>query len=826
MPSLTRTEATTRSDLVTVTSMRVDLDLDQGPHEFGSRSTIWFDCRRPGASTFVDLRPRALGEARLNGRLLDPATLVDGRLVLTDLAPENVLEVVATMAYSHDGQGLHRSTDPADGEDYVYGHLFLDAAPTVFACFDQPDLKAPYTVTVTAPEAWTVLGNGGATVVAPGRTELATTAPLATYFVTVCAGPWASVRTEHDGIPLGVHARRSLEPHLARQAERMLATTAASFDYYHQLFGIRYPFGEYHQVFVPEFNAGAMENPGCVTFTDRYVFRGAATPDQVLSRDSTIAHEMAHMWFGDLVTMRWWDDLWLNESFAEYLAFRTVSEVTEFTDAWVDFGINRKLWGYAAERAPSAHPVAGSPAPDAAAALGNFDGISYAKGASVLRQLRAHLGDEAFIAGVAAHLRAHAFGNAELSEFLAAMERASGRSLAQWSAVWLETAGVDRLALDGTVLVRTPPAAQPVERPHTLDVAAFADGRELARVDVVVAGERTPLPGLGDLPPGALVVPNASDLTWADVALDDTTLAGLAAGLAGVPDPQARAVAWGSVLGSVSRAEVDPRVAVDVFASAWPQEWSPAVLARVALALTDRLVPMFLPRAEQPAAQVRIAAAADELLDRAVTVGGADGDALTVAAARVWAATGVDGDRLRRWGSGDGIPEVLRGDDDFRWLVLRRLATLGELSEADIEQAEAADRSLAGALAALTVRAIRPTAAAKQWAWSRLHDDPVLSNHEALALAAGFWVTPDPALVRPYVAQLGDLLTVLATRLGEDALNRAVAPLHPTLLVDEETAAVSAELLTREDLGAGVHRALLDADHELREALTSRRRFG
>jgi aminopeptidase N len=280
--------------------------------------------------------------------------------------------VDATMAYSHDGQGLHRSTDPADGEDYVYGHLFLDAAPTVFldyapavfACFDQPDLKAPYTLTVTAPTAWTVLGNGAATLLAPGRTALATTQPLASYFVTVCAGPWASVRAEHDGIPLGIHARRSLEPHLRDQAQQMIDVTAACFDEYHRLFGIRYPFGEYHQVFVPEFNAGAMENPGCVTFRDQMLFRGAATPDEVLQRSNTIAHEMAHMWFGDLVTMRWWDDLWLNESFAEYIAYR-VTPPSEFDDAWVDSASCASCGGMPPSGLPSTHPVAGSPAPDA-----------------------------------------------------------------------------------------------------------------------------------------------------------------------------------------------------------------------------------------------------------------------------------------------------------------------------------------------------------------------------------------------------------------------------------------------------------------------------
>ena len=825
MPSLTRAEATTRAALITVDAMEVDLDLDRGNETFGSRTTIRFTAHTAGAATFVDLRPRALNAVTLNGRPLDPASAVDGRLELTDLAAANVLEVDATMAYSHDGQGLHRSTDPADGEDYVYGHLFLDAAPTVFACFDQPDLKAPYRVAVSAPAEWTVLGNGGATVVAPGRTELAPTPPLATYFVTVCAGPWASVLAEHDGIPLGVHARRSLEPHLAEQAEHVLATTRACFDHYHQLFGIRYPFGEYHQVFVPEFNAGAMENPGCVTFRDTMVFRGAATPDQLLSRSNTIAHEMAHMWFGDLVTMTWWDDLWLNESFAEYMAYRTVVEVTEFTDAWVEFGVIRKLWGYAAERAPSTHPVAGAPAPDALSALGNFDGISYAKGASVIRQLIAHIGDEAFLAGVVQHLRSHAFGNGDLAQFLAAMESASGRSLAVWSTAWLETAGADRLAVENGALTRTPPTAHPADRPHTLDVAAFADGRELARVDLVAQAERTPVPGLGSLPPGAIVVPNAADLTWAEVSLDTATLAALPSGLADVPDAQARAVLWVALLGAVHRAEVDPRVVLEVLAAAWPQETSAAVLSRAALATTTRVVPMFLPRGEQEDALARVAAAADVLAERAAAVDGGVGDALAVVAARVWAASGSDVDRLRRWSEGTGIPAVLDGDDDFRWAVLRRLASLDALSETEIERAAAADRSLAGSLAALGARAVRPTAEAKAWAWSALRDDTELSNYAALSVAGGFWVAPDPELVRPYVEQVGDLCVTLSARMGDDAVSRVATAIHPTRLVDDATAAASAALLGRDDLTPGVRRALLDADHELCEALASRRRF-
>ncbi|QIM19991.1 aminopeptidase N [Phycicoccus sp. HDW14] len=826
MPSLTRDEAVARAALLTVDAMEVDLDLDRGPEEFGSRTTVRFTAHVPGSSTFADLRPVTLHAATLNGRALDPGRLVDGRLPLEDLVDDNVLEVEATMAYGHDGQGLHRSTDPADDEDYVYGHLFLDAAPRVFACFDQPDLKTPYTVRVSVPQEWTVVGNGAAQQVSPGRWELATTQPLATYFVTVCAGPWASVTAEHDGVPLGVHARRSLEGPLREQAEQMLATTRACLDHYHRMFGIRYPFGEYHQVFVPEFNAGAMENPGCVTFRDTYVFRGAATPDQVLERDNTIAHEMAHMWFGDLVTMRWWDDLWLNESFAEYMAYRASTEALGSAEAWVEFGVVRKLWGYAAERSPSTHPVAGSPAPDALSALQNFDGISYAKGASVLRQLIAHIGDEAFLAGVRDHLGSHAFGNGELSEFLDAMARAAGHDLGDWAQAWLRTAGADRLALDRDgVLTRSTPAAHPASRPHTLDVAAFVGDDEVLRREVVLDGDRVEVPGVAGLPADALVVPNAADLTWAEVGLDDRTTGGLVGGLSDVPDPMARTVVWTSLLGGMHRAEVDPRLVLDVVEAAWPREDDASVLSRVALVVTSSVVPLFLRPEERGEALERLAAAADVLADRASSGEGAAADALALVAARVWARSGSDVGRLGRWAAGEDLPAGLAGDDDFRWLVLRRLSALDALDDATLTAAEEADRSLAGSLAALGVRAVRPTTQAKEWAWDRLHDDPELSNYGALELARGFWAAPDPGLLRPYVAQVGDLLAHLGVRMGEDALSRVAVALHPKPVVEAATLSASEAMIGRDDLSPGVRRALLDEDHVLREALASHRRF-
>ena len=322
------------------------------------------------------------------------------------------------MPFRNDGEGLHRSVDPADGRHYVYGMSFMDAAPSIFACFDQPDLKAPYTFHVTAPTDWTVVGNAPATQVEPGVWELETTQPLSTYFVTLVAGPYHVLRDEHDGIPLGLSARASLAPHLDKDADELFTMTKACFDEFHRLFGIRYPFGDYHQAFVPEFNAGAMENPGCVTFRDNLVFASRVTRGARILRATTVSHEMAHQWFGNIVTPRWWDDLWLNESFAEYLGNRVAADVTEYDDAWVHTAYSRRQWGLVADQAPTTHPVAGNGAADALSALQSFDGISYVKGSTVLKQLATSLGDEVFLGGVVDHMTRHRFGNATLHDLV------------------------------------------------------------------------------------------------------------------------------------------------------------------------------------------------------------------------------------------------------------------------------------------------------------------------------------------------------------------------------------------------------------------------
>jgi aminopeptidase N len=606
--SLTLEAARGRAELISVDSYAIRLDLDQGDHNFGSVTTVRFRTGSPGASTFIDIAAQQLRSATLNGTALDLAACLDPaarRLALGSLEAVNELVVDAVMAYSHDGEGLHRHVDPADGRTYVYAMSFLDAAPRWYASFDQPDLKAPVHIEVRCPGDWQVAGNGPATELEPGHWTIASTGPLATYFTTLVAGPYHVIRDSHDGIPLSLLARQSLAEHLDRDAAALFAHTKHCFDELHTLFGVRYPWGEYHQAFVPEFNAGAMENPGCVTFRDTMVFRSRTTEAERLERRITIAHEMAHMWFGDLVTMRWWDDLWLNESFAEYLGTRVSGE-----RAWLDFGIARKSWGYAADRRPSTHPVAGNGVADAASALSEFDGISYAKGASVLRQLAVHLGDDVFFDGLRGYIRAHADGNAEFADLIAAWTSAGAQELDAWTRAWLRTTGVDELSVaDGHVLRRS---ADGTPRPHSIAVAAYApDGTELDRARVTVTAERTPT----GLRSGGVVVPDAADETWAKVVLSDPAWRAMPHRLAAVTDPRTRVAIWNALQLAIADAELEPSVAVDIVVAALPTETDDAVIRVVGRWAVRPLAACFLPDDDRSASVARIAGAMHAVAD-------------------------------------------------------------------------------------------------------------------------------------------------------------------------------------------------------------------
>jgi aminopeptidase N len=816
MPSLTPAEARTRAAAVDVTSYDVELDLTTGERTFAAITRIAFTATAD--STFVDIQPDELTEVTLNGRQVDVAGLEDGRLRLDGLAPDNELVVRATMAYSRDGEGLHRSVDAADGQVYLYAMAFLDAAPRIFACFDQPDLKAPYRIRVTAPDDWEVLGNGAATKTGPGRWELAETRPLSTYFVTLVAGPYHVLRSEHDGIVLGLACRKSLAEHLDREADDLFTVSRQSFDEFHRLFGYRYPFGEYHQAFVPEFNAGAMENPGCVTFRDEMVFRSAVTDGERSTRARTVVHEMAHQWFGDTVTMTWWNDLWLNESFAEYMAYRVSTTATRYTDNWIDFAFARKWWGMKADQRASTHPVASDPTKDARAALDDFDGISYAKGAAVLKQLVSYLGDEVFLAGVRAHISGHEFGNASLADLLGAWTDAGAVDLDRWAKGWLRTAGMDIIRASRTAsgirLTRTAPEAYPAERPHRLRVGGYDENGTGRLVEVLLDADSVDV----DLDPGvAVVIPDAGDDTWAKVRLDDQSLANLATVLPRLTDPVIRAVVWNSLRDSVEDAELDPRLVFDVLCAALPYEDSDIALGTLINWTRTRVLGGFLP------AEPYTSRLAEVLTER--LPGTPAGSSLQLAVTRGMVSTTSDAGRLKGWLEGRDVPDGLAIDADLRWLVTLRLARLGAIGDTEIDAELARDRSSEGLVHATRCRAALPSAEAKERAWAQIINDGEIANYELYAACEGFWHPSQTEVTAPYLDRyFAEIAGTEKLRSGW-VVNRAAQLAFPGVFVDPDVVAKADALAADETVGAGIRRAVSDAADDLRRTVAVRQAF-
>ncbi|MFI7544979.1 aminopeptidase N [Actinoplanes sp. NPDC049599] len=835
MPSLTRTEATARAATLTVTGYDIQLDLTTGGDTFRSRTVLRFTAE-PDATTFVEFEPAELVSATLNGAPVEPAALTGERLALTGLARQNELVVEGLMAYSNTGEGLHRFTDPADERVYLYAHMFLDGARRIFPCFDQPDLKATFTLAVTAPDGWLVAANGEpAGAAEDGRFRFATTAPLSTYFVSLIAGPYHARTDSHDGIPLALYCRQALAPHLDEQAAEIFTITKQCLDRYHEIFDVRYPFGHYGQAFVPEFNFGAMENPGLVVFRDEFIHRSAVTDGDREQRAMVIAHEMAHQWFGDLVTMAWWDDLWLNESFAEYLGTRITAEATAFTGTWTTFAMRRKAWGMRADQRPSTHPVAPSDVEDTALALLNFDGISYAKGASVLRQLVAWVGDEAFLAGLNEHFAAHAYGNATLADLLAAVSKASGRDLTGWAEVWLRRAQVNTLRAEverdadgryaAVTLVQTAPDDYPTLRSHKIGVGLYdrgADGvvkrRRLLEVDIdpAVDGGRTPVPGLTGEPAAELLLINDGDLTYAKIRLDDASADAVPQMLPLLDDSLARALVWGSTLDAVVDGERPVAELVTLVLAALPVEREVVVVEDV-LAMTRSLVDLYPAPETRPAALEMLAQASDRLVTAAEP-----GGSRQLAGLRGLIGTTVDVARLRGWLAGEGVPAGVAVDDDLRWLILYRLVVLGAAGRDDIEAALAADLSATGEQRAALCRAALPDAEAKARAWDLIINDTSVSNRILEATARGFWQPEQLALTAEYVPRyFADVPGMLRRRTGMSG-ERVAAAAYPTVAVGLQTRELAAELLATPDLSAILRRVVMDCDDDVRRALLAR----
>ncbi|PCG82202.1 aminopeptidase N [Streptomyces sp. WZ.A104] len=864
MSVLTRDEAQTRAQILDVERYTIALDLTTGEETFDSRTAIRFTARAAG-DTFVEVKPATLRSVSLDGQPLDPALLDGNRYPLTGLAAgPHELHIDAAMSYSRTGEGMHRFTDPTDGETYLYTQLFMEDVQRVFAAFDQPDLKSVFAIDVTAPEGWTVLGNGVAEHTGEGRWSIAPTPLISTYLVAVAAGPWHSVTTEHAGLPFGIHCRRSLAPYLDADADEILDITRACYDRFHEKFDEPYPFDSYDQAFVPEFNAGAMENPGLVTFRDEFVYRSAVTDTERQTRAMVIAHEMAHMWFGDLVTLAWWDDIWLNESFAEYMGYQTLTEIalpralnsvragqTPFPDTWVDFGVARKGWGYDADQRPSTHPVAPDPdaVPDTASALLNFDGISYAKGASALRQLVAWLGEKDFLTGINTHFARHKFSNATLADFIDNLASATDRDVHAWAEQWLRTTGIDTLTAevaDGTAHAGPAGPAgngqghgqgngqswaltvtRDGSRPHRIAVSTFdhalntqAGPGHLAprdRFEIDVPGDGTPTVRPGRRP--ALVVLNDGDLTYAKVRLDAASWDTVLTDLSAIPDALTRAVVWNTARDMVRDGDLAPATYLATARTHLPYESDLALVQGVLSFAAGQIAARYVAPQDRPSALATLTGLCRDLIRRTE-----DGShpGLRLIAVRHFIDAAAQPDTLQSWLEEDtvhGGPEL---DPELRWRILTRLAVLGATDEAAIAAALAADPSATGREGAARCRAALPTPEAKATAWDALFTDDTLSNYLFTATAQGFWQPGQEDLLTAYVPRFYPDAIALAARRGPAIAEAAGRHAFPAYAVDPDSLATGTRALEDPDLTPALRRKLVDQLDDLRRALAVR----
>ncbi|GAA1817845.1 aminopeptidase N [Planosporangium flavigriseum] len=822
--NLRQVEAAERARLLDVSAYDISLDLTDGtgfPGEgtFRSVTEVRFSCREPGASTFIEIAADSLRGATLNGAPLDiSGWAADKGLVIPDLAAENVLVVDADCAYSSTGQGLHRSVDPVDKEVYLYSQFETADAQRVFACFDQPDLKAEFTWHVTAPAHWRLVSNMPIEREEPAAgmerakvVHFARSPRMSTYVTAICGGPYHEVRDTHDGIDLGVFCRASMSRYL--DADDILLITKQGFDFFHREFGVRYPLPKYDQIYSPDFNAGAMENFGCVVHAEQhYIFRNQVTDFEYEQRANTILHEMAHMWFGDLVTMRWWDDLWLNESFAEWASHWANTGATRFSDAWTTFLSVRKNWGYRQDQLSSTHPVY-CEIPDVDAVEVNFDGITYAKGASVIKQLVAYVGIEPFVAGLRAYFAKHAWGNATFDDLLTALEAASGKELRKFAAQWLETAQVNTLrpeltvAEDGTyasvAVLQQAPERYPTLRTHRIGIGLYdlQDGSLVRRerIEVDVDGARTEIPQLAGVPAADVLLLNDDDLTYAKLRLDERSMATVVDHLAGFDNPLARALCWAAAWDMVRDGELAGRDYVRMVIRGLPSEKDinlvTATLGQARSALAFYVDPAWAAEGWQQLAQC-----AQQAVTRAEP-----GSGFQLAWARAYAAAArQSGDLavLAGWLRGENVPEGLVIASDLRWSLLHALVANGAARPDEIEAELENDRTASGERQAALSRALVPTRESKAETWRRLVSDHQLPNWLQRSLLQGFQHAAQTELTAPYAAEYFRVANDVWAALDSEPAQDFVALAYPAYQVSEETVARTDAWLAGEGAGS------------------------
>lgn len=806
--NLTRVEASERAAVVSSESYVVHLDLTTSETTFRSTTTIEF-AAKTGASTFLDAITETVHSVTLNGIPLDVSTVSDGvRIQLDDLAEHNTVAIVADMFYTNTGEGLHRFVDPVDGKAYLYSQFEVPDSRRVYPVFEQPDLKATFDFTVEAPADWVVVSNSPTPLPIDNGTSRTWVFPqtprISSYITAIVAGPYVSTHDSLESvdgrtIPLGIYVRQSLAEYLDN--DYIFEITKKGFDYFENAFGVPYPFAKYDQLFVPEFNAGAMENAGCITFTEVYVFRSKVTDAVRERRVVTILHELAHMWFGDLVTMKWWNDLWLNESFAEWASTIATAEATEWTEAWATFQAMEKSWAYRQDQLPSTHPIVAT-INDLEDVQVNFDGITYAKGGSVLKQLVAWVGREAFFSGVSNYFRAHAWQNAELDDLLRELEKTSGRELSTWSAKWLETAGVNTLKPEidvdenGTItrfdIVQTAHPDYPTIRPHRLAVGLYDfDGSSLVRthrIELDVDGERTAVTDLIGRHRTPLILVNDDDLAYAKIRLDDESLDTAIHHLAKIADPLARALVWGSAWDATRDGEVAGRDYVDLVLRNIGTETESTTI-RTTLAQVATVARMYVAPATRGETIRRIA---DSMLNLAKsTTPGSDGQFQFLRTFATMASTAEHGEILRSISAGETVIPGVVVDTDLDWDLLEGMVLAGVAGSTDIDVAAAADNTANGAQAAARLRATIPTAEGKRAVFELLRDDASLPNAVVDHTTRGFSHVNDASVLEPLVEPYFESIVRVWENRTYKIAEYFAQGLYPALLASESLAATS-----------------------------------
>jgi aminopeptidase N len=850
LPNLTRDQAVERAALVTVDNYRIDLDLTDGEGKPGERTfrsvtTVTFDAL-VGADTVIDIAAGSVRSATLNGRELDVSGYDESTgIALNGLAEHNVVAVDADCRYSNTGEGLHRFVDPVDGEVYLYSQFETADAKRMFACFDQPDLKATFDVKVTAPQHWQVVSNGATVSAVDGVHTFATTPKMSTYLVALIAGPYARwddvYRDEHGEIALGIFCRATLAEFM--DAERLFTQTKQGFGFYHKNFGVPYAFGKYDQLFVPEFNAGAMENAGAVTFLEDYVFRSKVTRASYERRAETVLHEMAHMWFGDLVTMQWWDDLWLNESFATFASVLCQAEATEFTTAWTTFANSEKSWAYRQDQLPSTHPVAAD-IPDLAAVEVNFDGITYAKGASVLKQLVAYVGLEHFLSGLRDYFEAHAFGNATFGDLLGALEKASGRDLSDWGRQWLKTTGLNTLRADFDVdadgrftrFAVTQSGAAPgagETRVHRLAVGVYDDdgSGKLVRAhreELDISGASTEVPALVGVSHGKLLLVNDDDLTYCSLRLDPESLRTALDRIADIGEPLPRTLVWSAAWEMTRDAELRARDFVSLVSGGIQAETEVGVAQRLLLQAQTALSSYANPEWAQSEGWP---AFADRLLELArAAAAGSDHQLAFVNAL----CTSVLSTRhvvvLADLLDHDPAELDLAGlsiDTDLRWRIVTALAAAGEI-DADgpatpfIDTEVQRDPTAAGKRFGAQASAARPQAAVKESAWQTVTEDDELANITARSIIAGFVRPGQGELLKPFGARYFAAIRGIWERRSSEVAQTVVIGLYPSWDISDDGIAAADAFLTDPELPAALRRLVLEGRAGIERSLRAR----